>query len=128
MIRPLLAAAFVAFAAPALAAVTPPAQNPTPRPYQPAQAELGDEATCLAETIDSGPKAGILLRNTCALRVNFKLCVRRSDETKGVVTQGSLAPAAVYAQDIPFTAKTRHFTHRTHFCPGLTCEVEAPDC
>ena len=129
MIRPLLTAALVlALGAPALAAVTPPPQSVAPRPYEPPKADTGEEPSCLAETIESGPKAGILLRNTCALRVNFMLCVRRSDETKGVVTQGSLAPAAVYAQDVPFTAKTRHFTHRANFCPGLTCEVTVPDC
>jgi hypothetical protein len=130
MIRPLFAPlAALALAGPALAAVTPAPPPPAPRPFLPPKAELGEEPSCLAETIDSAPNAGILLRNTCAIRVNFLLCVRRSDEAKGTVTRGSLAPEAVYSQDVPFTAKTRHFTHRAHFCPGITCEViTVPDC
>jgi hypothetical protein len=130
MIRPIFAAlATLTLAGSAVAAVSPAPQTPAPRPYQPPKAELGDEPTCLAETVDSAPNAGILLRNTCAIRVNFILCVRRSDETTSTVTRGSLAPEAVYSQDVPFSAKTRHFTHRAHFCPGITCEVTTvPEC
>ncbi|MDB5452850.1 MAG: hypothetical protein JWO33_1428, partial [Caulobacteraceae bacterium] len=108
--------------------VTPPPPAASPRAYAPPKAEVGEEPTCLAETIASAPNAGILLRNTCPLRVNFALCVRRSDEDKAQVTKGSLSPAAVYAQDVPYTPKTQHFTHRANFCPGLMCEVAVPDC
>ena len=100
-----------------------------PRTYEPPKVQVEGDPTCLAETIDSArPNASILLRNTCAIRVNFALCIRRSDEPKGQVSHGSLAPAAVYGQDVAFTPKTQHFTHRANFCSGLTCEVADPEC
>lgn len=120
--------ALAAVAGPAMAGVTAPPQTVT-RPYEPPKAQIEDDAACLVEEVAAkAPDPGLLLRNTCAVRVNFALCVRRSDDAKPEVTKGSLSPAAVYARDVAFTAKTKHFTHRANFCPGLTCEVAEPDC
>jgi hypothetical protein len=125
----LVASASLALTGPALAAA-PSGPPPTaPRPYEPPKAQVESDPTCLAETVESSrPNASILLRNTCAIRVNFALCIRRSDEAKGQISHGSLAPAAVYGQDVAFTPKTQHFTHRATFCSGLICEVADPDC
>jgi len=126
--RAVTALIVIAVAGPALAAPTAPILI-RPRTYEPPKAQIDSDPTCLAETVESTrPNAGILLRNTCAIRVNFALCVRRSDEAKGQVTHGSLAPAAVYGQGVTFTPKTQHFTHRANFCSGLICEVTDPEC
>jgi hypothetical protein len=120
--------AAVALAGPALAAPSAPIPI-QPRTFEPPKAQIESDPTCLAETVESGkPNASILLRNTCAIRVNFSLCVRRSDEAKGQITHGSLSPAAVYGQDIVMGGKAQHFTHRANFCSGLVCEVVDPDC
>jgi len=125
----LIAIGSLTLAVPALAAAPSGPPATAPRPYEPPKAQIESDPTCLAETVDSArPNASILLRNTCAIRVNFALCVRRSDEAKGQVSHGSLAPAAVYGQDVAFTSKTQHFTHRANFCSGLTCEVADPEC
>jgi hypothetical protein len=125
----LVAIGSLVMAWPTLAAA-PSAPPPTAtRPYEPPKVQVESDPTCLAETIESArPTASILLRNTCAIRVNFALCVRRSDDAKGQVSHGSLAPAAVFGQDVAFTPKTQHFTHRANFCSGLTCQVADPDC
>jgi len=127
-VRNALAFAILAIADPVLAAPSAPIPI-QPRTYEPPKVQVDGDPTCLAETVESTrPNASILLRNTCAVRVNFALCIRRSDEAKGQVTRGSLSPAAVYGQDVPFNAKTQHFTHKANFCSGLVCEVTEPDC
>jgi hypothetical protein len=87
------------------------------------------DPSCLAETVTSGsPDAEISLRNACALRVNFALCVRRADESTGRVTTGSLSPADVYSQTVKLGSASRTFHHQANFCPGLTCQVAPPAC
>lgn len=122
-------AALALICGPALAA-TPVAPPPAaPRPYEPPKAQLAEEPSCLAETVQSDrADAGILIRNTCALRVNFALCVRRSDDTASTITRGSLSPADVYQQAVKFGSKTQTFHHASTFCPGLTCQVADPTC
>jgi hypothetical protein len=112
-----------------MAALPPAPPQTQTRNYEPPKAQVDEEPNCLATTVEpKEPHAGILLRNACAVRVNFALCVRRSDDAKPLITHGSLSPAAVYGQDVAFTPKTRNFTHRSNFCSGLTCEVAEPDC
>ena len=100
-----------------------------PRQYEPPKTQVDEDPACVVSVVQpKAPTANILLRNVCAVRVNFALCVHRSDDQQPTVTRGSLSPAAVYDQDVPFTSKTKTFTHRSNFCAGLTCEVAAPDC
>ena len=115
-------------AAPALAAIAPPPRPAQPQPYVPPQA-IEEDRSCLDIVVEhSRPDAEILLRNTCALRVNFALCVRRSDDAQGAISRGSLSPSAVYGEPVRFTPQTKTFTHQATFCSGVTCKVAAPDC
>ena len=118
----------IALGLPALAAITPPPKSPPPQPYVPPQT-VEEDRSCLdvmVERID--PDAEIMLRNTCALRVNFALCVRRSDDAQGAVSRGSLSPTAVHGELVRFTPQTKTFTHKAAFCSGITCKVAAPEC
>jgi hypothetical protein len=113
----------------ALAATTPPKPLGQPRPYEPPRVQVGEDPSCLAVTVErTGRGATILLRNVCALRVNWALCVRRSDDAKPMLAKGSLSPAAVGEQVIPFTSKTKTFAHAETFCTGIICEVATPEC
>jgi hypothetical protein len=100
-----------------------------PKPYEPPTMRLDEDPSCLALTIDRGAKAAtVLVRNTCALRVNWSMCVKRSDDAAPTFAKGSLSPAAVDEHLIPFTSKTTTFAHAETFCSGLTCEVATPQC
>jgi hypothetical protein len=125
----ILVAVLALAAGPGWAALPDPPPPPQPRQYEPPKAQVEEDPACVAVVVQpKEPNANILLRNVCEIRVNFALCVRRSDDERPTLTRGSLSPAAVYDQDVPFTPKTRNFTHRSSFCAGVTCEVEEPDC
>jgi hypothetical protein len=102
---------------------------PEPKPYEPPKVLVEDTASCLAVTVErSRQGATIFLRNTCAIRVNWSQCIRRSDDARPLISKGSLSPAAVDEQLIPFTSKTKTFAHSETFCSGLMCEVATPEC
>lgn len=112
----------------ATAAVKPAPTRAAPQPYAPPQAVGEEESSCLDVAVESGPPGQIHLRNTCAVRINFALCLRRSDQSKGALSKGSLSPADVYSTLTPPSAPGRTFTHRANFCSGLLCQVVEPDC
>lgn len=115
-------------AGPALAAVTPPPKAPTPQTYELPQLVAEEDRSCLEITV--APAQGgseILLRNGCALRVNWALCVRRQDEPP-TLAHGSLSPAAVAAETVAQASREKTFTHRASFCSGITCKVVDPEC
>ena len=123
------AAASLMLGSGALAATTPPKPLGEPKPYAPPKVQLDEDPSCLAVTIERKAKgATILLRNTCALRVNYALCIHRSDDAKPMFAKGSLSPAAVDEQPISFTSKTKTFAHAETFCSGIVCEVATPEC
>jgi hypothetical protein len=125
----LAAAALLVLGSAAFAATTPAKPIGTPRPYAPPKVQVEDTASCLAVTIERGGRgATIMLRNVCALRVNWAMCVRRSDDRKPMIAKGSLSPAAVAEEIVLFTAKTRTFAHSQTFCSGIVCEVATPEC
>ena len=127
--RLVIAAALLAIGPAAQAATTPPKPIGEQKPYAPPVVQLDEDPSCLALTIQRGGQgASVLLRNTCALRVNYALCVRRSDDAQPMIAKGSLSPAAVDEQPIPFTSKTKTFAHAEAFCSGIVCEVATPEC
>ena len=120
---------FLALGSGAWAATTKPTPLGEPKPYAPPKVQIDEEPSCLTLTIQRGGQgASVLLRNTCALRVNYALCVRRSDDAQPSISKGSLSPAAVDEQPVPFTSKTKTFAHAETFCSGIVCEVATPEC
>jgi hypothetical protein len=123
------AASVLVFSSAAFAATTPPKPIGQPQPYEPPKVQVEDTASCLEVSIERGGHGALIyLRNTCALRVNWSMCVRRSDDKKPMIAKGSLSPAAVDEQAVVFTSKTKTFAHAETFCSGVMCEVATPEC
>lgn len=126
---PALAAVFAAAALP-LFAVPPPNAKPASAGDPVQKLEMFEEAaSCVetrVETNDSG--ATIFVRNTCPIRVNVAVCVRRPEDKAASVTHGSLSESAVYDVDVAMKGKAREFKKGVTFCPGITCQVTEPEC
>lgn len=113
----------------AAAAVTPAPRPPAPQLYAPPQLAPEEDRTCLGVRVETDQvDAEILLRNNCALRINFALCVRRADEAGVQIATGSLSPAAVHGEIVRLGARSQAFTHRANFCSGVMCKVAPPEC
>ena len=112
-----------------LFAVPPAAGGPKVKDASAPLQFVEDDASCVATTTQAAKdQTTIWVRNTCPLRINFALCIRRPEDREALVTKGSLSPAAVYDQVVTFKGKGREFKQVTNFCPGLTCEVAEPTC
>lgn len=111
-------------------AVDPTPKTATPRAYESTNTTIDEgEASCLSTTVDrKGTQAVIWLRNTCEIRVNYALCVHRSDDAKYTLAKGSLSPGAADDQRVVLSSAAKTFVHKANFCSGIMCVVTEPNC